>query len=129
MRKDIYYNMDIKIIDGIFNVSKVSSLNNINLNEEFVFVSKTDKEISVVYRSDYNIENVLITEKNWKLFRIDANLDFSLIGIISKLANILKENDIPIFVISTFDTDYFLVKEIYFKKTVELLKDNNYDVR
>lgn len=121
--------MDIKIIDGLFNVSKVSSLDSINLNEEFIFISKTDKEISVVYRNDYSIENVLITEKNWKLFRIDANLDFSLIGIISKIANILKENDIPIFVISTFDTDYVLVKEIYFQKTIELLKENNYNVR
>ena len=121
--------MKIKIIDGLFNISKVSKIDNSILDNEFIFISKTDKEISIVHRSDLKINNVISVEDGYNCFRIDENLDFSLIGIISRIANLLKEHNIPLFVISTYDTDYILVKEEFMAKTKEILKINNYEIK
>ena len=120
--------MKIKIIAGLFNISKVSNINNDLLNEEFVFISKTDNELSVVHKSNLKIDNIIKTDKSWICFRIDECLDFSLVGIIYNISKILKDNNIPLFVISTYDTDYILVKEENMAKTKELLKLNNYEI-
>ena len=120
--------MKIKIIDGVFNISKVEKIDIKHLKNEFIFISKTDKEISIVYRNDIKLDNVIKEEKNYKCFRIDEQLDFSLVGILSRIAELLKSHSIPLFVISTFDTDYILVKEEYLLKTKEILKINNYEI-
>ena len=49
-------------------------------------------------------------EDGWRGFRIEGTLDFSLVGILSKLSGILAEAEIGIFAVSTYDTDYILVK-------------------
>ena len=61
-------------------------------------------------------------------FRIQGVLDFSLIGILSKLSAILAENGVGIFAISTFNTDYILVKAENFEKALKVLSDAGYDV-
>ena len=120
--------MIIKAIDGLFNISKVSSLDNIDVKEQYIFISKTDEEISIVHKNNYIINNVIEKEIDYKLFKIDEKLDFSLIGIISKISTILKNSSISIFVISTFNTDYFLVKDKNYNKTIEILKENGYTI-
>lgn len=59
---------------------------------------------------------------------VDTGKDFSLIGILSKLAAILAENNIGIFAIFTFNTDYILVKAENFEKVPKVLSDAGYDV-
>ena len=48
-------------------------------------------------------------------------LDFSLVGILSKLSGILAENQIGIFAVSTFNTDYILVKAEDFERAIRVL--------
>jgi hypothetical protein len=55
-------------------------------------------------------------------------LDFSLIGILSKLSTILAEEKIGIFAVSTYNTDYILVKEEQFEKAINALKKNGYEI-
>ena len=64
----------------------------------------------------------------WKGFRIQGVLDFSLIGILSKISTILSENKIGIFAVSTYNTDYILVKQENFEKAATLLADNGYSI-
>lgn len=59
---------------------------------------------------------------------VDMGKDFSLIGILSKLSAILAENGVGIFAISTFNTDYILVKAENFEKVPKVLSDAGYDV-
>lgn len=54
-------------------------------------------------------------------------VDFSLIGILSKIATILAENNIGIFVVSTYNTDYILVKEKNIHLAKKCLEENNYN--
>ena len=69
-----------------------------------------------------------VRDDGWKGFRIEGVLDFSLIGILSKISAILAENKVGIFAVSTYNTDYIFVKEENFDKAINALKDNGYDV-
>ncbi|WP_420912990.1 ACT domain-containing protein [Campylobacter blaseri] len=55
-------------------------------------------------------------------------LDFSLVGVLSSITQILAKNDIGIFVISTFNTDYIFVKEHNLNKAIKALEQNNYNI-
>jgi hypothetical protein len=86
----------------------------------FLSVSKTDDELSVVCDQSLVPHDVKKVD-NWRAFKVEGPLDLSLTGIISSLAKPLAENKIPIFVISTYDTDYLLVESKYFTSAREVL--------
>ena len=56
-------------------------------------------------------------------------MDFSLIGILSKISSLLAENKIGIFAISTYNTDYILTKKENFDRAINVLKDNGYEIK
>lgn len=60
--------------------------------------------------------------------RIEGTLDFSLIGILARIADILAEHKISIFAISTYNTDYILVKKDHLDEALDLLRQNGYTV-
>lgn len=65
--------------------------------------------------------NVIKRDDGWKAFRIQGNLDFSLIGILSEISGLLAKNEIGIFAISTFNTDYILTKKENYQKALDIL--------
>lgn len=121
--------MDIKVIDKEFAVCKIEDISEVNFNDEFCFVGKTDEELSIVCSSEFVPENAIACDMGWKAFRIEGVLDFSLTGILAKVANILADVKIPIFAVSTYNTDYILVKNEFFEKTLDVLKANGYAIK
>ena len=95
---------------------------------QFVHEPKTDEEISLVCKTRDTPEKTIERDDGWKGFRIQGVLDFSLIGILSKLSGILAENKIGIFAVSTFNTDYILVKAENFEKALSVLSAEGYTV-
>lgn len=95
--------------------------------ENFYSITKTEDELSIVCLEE-NISENIKCEKDWRVFKILGPLDFSLVGILSKISTLLAENDISIFAISTYDTDYILVKGKDVEKTVKILTDNGHNV-
>jgi hypothetical protein len=93
--------MKIKRIPNDFTVCKVASAENIDFSDDFCFVGKTDEELSLVCDTLKVPENVTERDDGWKAFRIEGVLDFSLIGILSKISAVLAENKIGIFAVST----------------------------
>ena len=73
--------------------------------------------------------NTIEREDGWRAFRIEGVLDFSLIGILSKISSLLAANKIGIFAISTFNTDYILTKKEDFDKAIDVLKAEGYLVK
>ena len=73
----------------------------------------------------------ITTERDdgWRGFRIEGVLDFSLIGVLSKLSSILAENKIGIFAVSTYNTDYILVKAEYYDRSINVLSDAGYTLK
>lgn len=103
--------MKIKKIKGSFTVCKVNNYSQVNFESEYCFIGKTDEENSLVCLTEDVPENVLEREDGWCAFRIDEVLNFSLTGILAKISTLLAEENIGIFAISTFNTDYILVKK------------------
>jgi hypothetical protein len=120
--------MELKILDCDFTVCKIKDVKDVDFTDEFVFVGKTDEELSLVCRSENVPQERIAIERGWRGFRVQGELDFSLIGILSRLSGILSENGISIFAISTFNTDYILVKEERLDDAVGALRKNGYDV-
>lgn len=120
--------MELKVIDGALSVCKVASLAEIDLNSDFYFIGKTDEELSLVCRTEAAPARTLAREDGWRCFRIQGTLDFSLIGILSKLSAILAERGVGIFAVSTYNTDYILVKEARFREALDALRDGGYDI-
>lgn len=117
--------MELKILEKEFTVAKVPSLEDIKLTE-YSFVGITDEEISYVCPIDQAPSTYLEREDGWKGFRIEGVLDFSLIGILAPIADLLARNQIGIFVVSTYNTDYVFVKKENFDRTVNVLKEAGY---
>ena len=118
--------MKLKTINKNFSVCKIKTAKNIDLKNEFTFLSVTDEEISLVCPTEDILCDTTDREDGWKCFRIEGILDFSLIGILSNISKILSENKIGIFVISTYNTDYIFVKEENYKNSLEHLEKNGY---
>ena len=120
--------MKIKRINEDFSVCKVSDYSQINLEAKYCFPGKTDEEKSLVCQTEDVPENTIEREDGWKAFRIEGQLDFSLVGILSKITTILASNKIGIFAISTYNTDYVLVKKENFEKALEVLENEGYEI-
>ena len=120
--------MKIKTIDHDFSICKVEDYSKTVLDGEFCFTGKTDNEKSLVCLTADVPDNVIERNDGWKAFRIDGTLDFSLVGILSKISGILADNGIGIFALSTYDTDYILTKAENFDRAVQALEGAGYKI-
>ena len=120
--------MEIKKLNQDFSVCKVMDYSLVNLNAEYSFIGKTDEEKSLVCLTSDVPPNIIERDDGWKDFRIQGILDFSLIGRLSKIAKILAENSISIFAISTYTTDYVLIKKENYQKALDILEYSGYEV-
>lgn len=109
-------------------VCKVASTADLDLGRNFYFIGRTDEEISLVCLTEDVPDNTTERDDGWKGFRIQGVLDFSLIGILSKISSILADNKIGIFAVSTYNTDYILVKKDSFDRAMQVLSEAGYEV-
>ena len=120
--------MELKKLPYELTICKVASMADIDLNGDFFFIGKTDEEISLVCLADDAPAQTIEREDGWKGFRIEGVLDFSLIGILSRITGVLADSGIGIFAVSTYNTDYILVKSDNFNKAAEALTAAGYSI-
>ena len=96
-------------------------------NSDFFSITKTCDELSIVCSQD-DIPNDIQCEKDWKILKIEGPLDFSLVGILASISTILAQKGISIFAISTYDTDYILVKNKDIDNAIESLIKERYEI-
>ena len=120
--------MELKRIDYSLTVCKVKEISQIQPDMDFFFMGKTDEEVSLVCKTEDTPRDTAARDDGWKAFRIQGILDFSLIGILAKLSGILAEHKIGIFAVSTYNTDYILVKEENYEKAMVALAAKGYKV-
>ena len=111
--------MIIKKIPHEFSVCKVKDYSLVDFDAEFCFTGKTDEEKSLVCQTENVPMNTIEREDGWRAFRTEGILDFSLIGILSRISGILTENKNSIFAVSTFNTDYILTKKDVYDKAIK----------
>ena len=102
--------LDLEILSGEFTICKVNRIPQKLLRDPFCFVGKTDSELSLVCLTDCAPERTLAREDGWRALRVAGTMEFSLIGILAELSRVLAEAGVSIFAVSTYDTDYLLVK-------------------
>jgi len=120
--------MELKRLEGDFTVCKIENIVQVDFTREYVFLSKTDDEISLLCETKYAPQCATVSEHGWKGFRVSGILDFGMIGVISKIAGILADAKISVFVISTYNTDYIFVKAPNYDQTAQVLASNGYKV-
>lgn len=120
--------MQLQIIDEELSVCKVTDYSQVKLDKPFCFTGKTDEENSLVCRTEDVPDNTTERDDGWRAFRIVGVLDFSLIGILSKISGVLADNQIGIFALSTYNTDYVMTKKENFDKALQVLKEAGYEI-
>lgn len=120
--------MELRKLPYDLTVCKVTSMDEIDTSSKFFFVGRTEDELSLVCPTAVVPINTIEREDGWKGFVIQGVLDFSLIGILSKISGILADAGIGIFVVSTYNTDYILVKEENYAKAEDELASAGYSV-
>lgn len=90
-------------------------------------VTRTADELSVVCQQNLVPDGVQC-ERGWRCVRVAGTMDFSMIGVVASFSTPLAEAGVGIFVISTFDTDYLLVKDVVFSKAVVALQEAGHAV-
>jgi hypothetical protein len=105
-------NLVLSVLSGNFTIHKLSpdvSIPKEILKSNYYSISKTENELSVVCSELIKVQS-LQSSKGWKCIKVKGPLDFNLTGILAGISDILAQANISIFAISSFDTDYILVR-------------------
>ena len=89
--------------------------------DSFVSITRTSDELSIVC-SERHVPLDVKAERNWRMIKLKGPFDFNLTGVLASLLTPLSDAGIPIFAISTYDTDYLLLKEEYFDRAISILE-------
>lgn len=104
------------------------SVPNRALTSSLFSVTRTPEELSVVCNEKLMPEETSC-EKGWRCLKVQGPIDFSKTGILSSLAQPLARENVSIFALSTYDTDYVLVKEKDLSKAIETLTVEGFTIR
>ncbi|MBQ9057680.1 MAG: ACT domain-containing protein [Atopobiaceae bacterium] len=120
--------MQLKVLDQELSVCKVAEIPQAIYDTELYFIAQTDEELSLVCETNMAPTSAHEREDGWRAFRIEGVLDFSLVGILSKISGVLAEAKVGIFAISTFNTDYILVKAEQLNRALAALEIAGYRI-
>lgn len=95
--------------------------------QPFITITKTDEELSIVAPESVAL-NSDQCEGGWVMLKVEGPLDFSLTGILAGIATTLANVSVSIFAISTFDTDYILIKQGQIERAIQALRDASYQI-
>ena len=113
--------MNLKILEKKYQIVHCSEVPKISQGSLFS-LSITADEISLVCEEETFISHTTKVEKGWKALKIEAVLDFNLVGILANISSTLAKESISIFAISTYNTDYILIKEEILSKACVALE-------
>jgi hypothetical protein len=98
------------------------------LTGEFSSITRTAQELSIVCPQG-QVPSGIQKQDGWRALRVEGPLDFSLTGVLASLTEPLAKEGISIFAVSTYDTDYLLVKEEQLNKAIQTLQEEGFEIR
>jgi hypothetical protein len=122
--------MKLQILEKSFAVCRLEPKSNIPtwaLAGAFFSISRTETELSVVCEESL-VPLEVRSETGWRILQVLGTLDFNLTGILASIVNPLAEAKISIFSISTFDTDYVLVKDVSLELSCQVLRSKGMEI-
>lgn len=118
--------MKLTLLEPSFSVIQVKNIDPSMLKIVPLFFAQTSEELSLVLPTTNVPSETINREDGWKAIKIIGVLDFSMIGIIARISSLLAEESISIFALSTFNTDYILIKEHQVEQARTVLTNNDY---
>lgn len=122
--------LNLEILNGEFAVCRLepeAKIPDWALQGDLYALTKTKEELSLVCLQS-NVPSNVMSEGDWRIIKVLGPLDFTLVGILASLSTTLMKAGVSIFAISTFDTDYLLVKKKDLTKACEALKKADYNI-
>jgi hypothetical protein len=116
-------------VPGSFAVCRLSAKDVVPewaLHGPFFSVTRTSDELSIVC-SDVQVPADIHHENDWACLKLEGPFPFSETGILTSFVQPLSDRAIPIFAMSTFDTDYVLVKSAWLEKAIAALQDAGHE--
>ncbi|TLU61306.1 ACT domain-containing protein [Thalassotalea litorea] len=120
----------LQLLDDVFDIHSFEQDSPIPapvFSASVFFIAKTYEELSVVVPSSVQLKSQEV-ESDWRALEVLGPLGFSLTGIMSQISGVLAANHISIFAISTFDTDYILIKQDKVQDAINALRADGYMV-
>lgn len=122
--------LTLRLLDENFSIHSLAVDSKIPpqvFDAQVYFIGKTFEEISIVLPSSVGLDSEDV-EPDWQALEVVGPLDFILTGILSSISTVLANEKISIFAVSTFDTDYILVKSNKMNDAISALRNNNFQV-
>lgn len=119
------------VVDGLFAICKLGSAAAIPdwaTAGDFFSITRTSEELSIVCRQDAVPEGIP-SERGWNCLRVAGTMPFSMVGVLASLTVPLASARISVFAISTFDTDYLLVKQKDLTAAVEVMRGQGHSIQ
>ena len=111
----------------IYTLPNTATIPDWALTQSLVSITRTEKELTIVCRQEI-LPSQYQSDLNWRCFKIDGSFDLNQIGVISSISSPLADAGISIYVISTYDTDYFLIQEQNLEQTISTLSDIGHNI-
>ena len=103
--------LNLHKLKGEYSILKLDSLPDVRAIDGFFALTRTDDEISLAcLSSEADKLNPYARENDYQVLRVAGQLDFSLVGILARMTDALAGAGIPVCAVSTYDTDYLLIK-------------------
>lgn len=125
-----YLRMNLLILDGIFGICKIDANAPIPAwatTNDFLSITRTAQELSVVCRQNVVPEGI-VCERGWRCLRVAGAIPFAAVGVLCSLITPLAESGISVFAVSTFDTDYLMVKENRLQTAIVVLQKAGHSI-
>lgn len=122
--------MTLRQIAGTYSVARYSPeapLGSI-FTREFCCITRTKSEVTVVCETEYLPAGMQKKEDGWVCLQIEGLLDFNLTGILNQITGPLAAAEVSLFAVSTYDTDYVLVKKTFLTAAVRAMEENGITV-
>jgi len=117
-------------LDHEFTIHRFNSTDAIPKNifkSKYYWIGRTDEELSIICDSNILL-NSSKSESNWSILKIIGEIDFALIGILADISNALSKAEISIVALSTYNTDYIMIKTINLEKAKRVLQKAGYTI-
>lgn len=121
----------LHLLDGAYAVCQLEPTSPIPTwadGDGFATISRTTEELSVVC-PESRVPAEIKAERGWRALKLEGPFEFTLTGILASVLNPLAEAKIGIFALSTYCTDYVMVKSGQLEAALEALQSAGHEVR
>jgi hypothetical protein len=125
-----FQQLTLIVVDGVFAVCRLAPDAPIppwSTGGDLFSITRTVEELSIVCRQNA-VPDGIICERGWRCLRVAGAIPFSVVGVLASLSAPLAEAGISVFAISTFDTDYLLVKAEDLERALDILRRQGHTI-